>query len=271
MRLLGFDLETTGIDTSTARIWQVATNEREWIVNPGVPIPDEVRELCRIDDALMARIQLAPVWADVQAEVLEHLCSANALVTMNGLAYDLPVIRAHIGHAIRLPPVIDVRVLAVEILPDIADREIQGVTYTGHKLSNLALELGLVTAETLQAAAHDARFDCVLTLKAFHRLREGFTSLKTLLAYQEAARALQERDWQRFGVVPEDGPRFLWFRTCRACKQDFCGRPMKDCPACWGIGIVHQTKKKRGQPVERSFIRWMREKVRPLPLALQKP
>ena len=207
MRLLAADLETTGKDTSTARIWQVATNEREWLVNPEVPIPEEIRELCHINDALLARIQSAPVWADVQDEVLAHLCSADALVTMNGIRYDEPVLRAHIGDSIALPPVIDVRVLAFEAYPNIGDHQIGEVVYSGHKLANVALHLGLVTGEDLAVGAHDARFDCGLTLKVYHRLPPKWTAdLERLLAFQQRALELQDSDWDRFGVAPADGP-----------------------------------------------------------------
>lgn len=259
MRLLGFDIESTGLDTSTARIWQVATNEREWLVNPGVPIPDEIRELCHIDDALLARIESSPMWADVQDEVLEHLCSADALVTMNGIRYDEPVLRAHIGDSIALPPVIDVRVLAFEAYPNIGDHQIGEVVYSGHKLANVALHLELVTGEDLAAGAHDARFDCELTLRVYHRLPPKWTAdLERLLAFQQRALDLQSSDWERFGVAPVDGPAFLCFRACRLCKQSFSGQRMQPCPVCLGWGIVHQTKKKRGRPVDEGFLRWLK-------------
>lgn len=256
--LLAFDLETTGVDPSTARVWQVATNEREWLVNPGVPIPAEVREICRIDEVLMARIEASPRWEQVQEEVIEHLRQAKALVTMNGIRYDLPVLRAHIGDAIQLPPVIDVQVLGFEAMPDIPDHEVDGITYSGHKLANMAIHLGLVTGQQLKEGAHDARFDCRLTLEVLQQLPSVRHGLKALLAFQEEALALQEADWERFGVAPEDGPAFLWFRTCRACRQAYSGRKMAFCGGCAGWGIVHQTKKRRGQRVDAGFLRWLR-------------
>lgn len=269
MSLLAFDLETTGVDTSTARIWQVATNEREWIINPGVPIPAEVREICRIDEALMARIEASPRWEQVQEEVLAHLCQAKALVTMNGLRYDLPVLRAHIGDAFHLPPVIDVRVLGFEALPDIPDHEVDGVVYSGHKLSNMALQLGLITGQQLAEGAHDARFDCRLTLEVLQQLPSVRHGLKALLAFQEEALALQEADWERFGVAPAEGPAFLWFRSCRACRQVFSGRKLAFCERCGGWGILHQTKKRRGQRVDAGFLRWLRG-LENCPAALKK-
>lgn len=258
MRLLGFDVETTGIDTATARIWQVATNEREWIVNPGVSIPDDVREICRIDDALMARIQSAPMWAQVQEEVIAHLQTADALVTMNGVKYDEPVLRAHIGDTIALPPVIDVRILATEFLPDIGDHQVGETKFSGYKLGNLAIETGLLTGDTLVTSAHNAVFDCWVTLGVFNRLPCRFGPLERVLAFQREAMALQDADWDRFGVIPEDGPKFLWFRTCRDCKQAFTGRRLKPCRSCEGWGILHQTRKRRGKPVDANFLRWLR-------------
>jgi DNA polymerase III epsilon subunit-like protein len=259
MRLLGFDLETTGLDTSTARIWQVATNEKAWLVYPGAEIPQVVRELCHIDDALLERIHAAPAWEDLQAEVLAHLCSADALVTHNGTHYDLPCLRAHIGDSIPLPPIIDTKVLAFEAWPDIPDHKIGETVYSGHRLVNLALHLGLASVEDIEAGAHDARFDCWLALKVFRRLPKKWTEdLERLLAFQQRALELQSRDWERFGVVPQDGPRFLWFRTCRLCRQFFTGRQMRDCPTCGGWGVIHATKKRRGQAIDAGFLSWLR-------------
>src|SRR3990167_10967199 len=90
--LRAFDVETTSPDPATARIWQVATDEREWIVNPGVPIPDEIKVLCHIDEEMEARIAAAPAWPDVEDEGLEHLRDCDALVTQNGIKFDLPVL-----------------------------------------------------------------------------------------------------------------------------------------------------------------------------------
>lgn len=258
MRLKGFDLETTGVDTATAKIWQVATNEKEWLVNPGVPIPEDVRKLCRIDDALLARIEEAPKWAEVQDEVLAHLNEADALVTLNGIKYDEKVIRAHIGDSIKLPPVIDVRILATEFIPDICDHECGETTFSGYKLANLAIETGLLSAEALIEGSHNAVFDCWVTLGVFNRLPCHVGPLDRILAFQRQAQVMQDRDWERFGVAPAEGPAFLWFRSCRACRQVFSGRKLAFCERCGGWGILHQTKKRRGQRVDAGFLRWLR-------------
>lgn len=258
MRLLAFDVETTGVDTATAKIWQVATNEKEWLVNPGVPIPNEVRELCHIDDAMLARIEAAPLWAEVQDEVLAHLNEADALVTLNGVKYDAPVLRAHIGDTIPLPPVIDVRILATEFLPDIGDHECGVTTFSGYKLANLAIETGLLSAESLIEGSHNAVFDCWVTLGVFNRLPCHVGPLDRILAFQRQAQVMQDRDWERFGVIPEDAPKFLWFRSCRDCGQEFNGRRQKPCRTCDGWGILHQTKKRRGQPVDYGFLKWLK-------------
>lgn len=241
MKYLAFDLETTGVDTATSKIWQVATDKRSWLVNPGVPIPSDVRELCRIDDALLQRIESAPTWDQIQSEVLAHLRSADALVTYNGLHFDVPVLMAHIGTEADLPPVIDARVLVFEEMPNIQDHG----AFAGYKLGNVALSLGLATVEELEAGAHDARFDCQLTLKLFLALGQSTWLLSDTLYFQQSSDELQSKDWQMFGVNPEDGPRFLWFRSCRVCRQEFTGKPMNHCPACNGFGALHQTKKRR--------------------------
>lgn len=82
--------------------------------------------------------------------------------------------------------------------------------------------------------------------------------LDRLLRFQARAIQLQERDWELYGVVPEDGPRFIWFRTCRKCGGRGSILDRVACPDCRGIGYVHQTKKRRGQPVDAGFLRFVR-------------
>ena len=167
-------------------------------------------------------------------------------------------------------PVIDVRILATEFLPDIGDHQVGDVTFSGYKLGNLAIETGLLTGDSLVASAHNASFDCVVTLGVFNRLPCHVGPLERILAFQSEAMALQDADWDRFGIVPKDGPKFLWFRTCRECKQVYTGRRRKPCPSCNGWGILHQTKKRRGQPVDAGFLKWLRN-LDSCPEALKSP
>jgi DNA polymerase III epsilon subunit-like protein len=268
-RVKSFDLESTGKDPATARIWQVATDTREWFVNPQAEIPAEVVELCHITPAMMAEIQWSPTWDQLEADVMAELCDCDALVTQNGVKYDVPVLTNayHVGGSCSLPSLIDVKILAFEAWTDIGSHTVGEVELSGHKLANVGLHLGLTTAEDIIANAHNALWDCRLALAVFNALPSKWTAdLDRLMAFQARAMAMQERDWELYGVTPEDGPQFLWFRTCRKCmgSGDYVPHAAMDniepelCKACMGMGILHHTKKRRGQVVDPRFLRFVR-------------
>jgi len=111
--ILGFDLETTGVDAGSDRIVELGlacavNGEPAWttrtLVNPGIPIPAESTAIHKIDDAA---IQDAPTWAAVSQTFIRHLCGdamADAdpwadpvrpvLVGYNAVAFDAPFINA---------------------------------------------------------------------------------------------------------------------------------------------------------------------------------
>lgn len=123
-RLVGFDLETTGVDPSTARIVTAAFVEsgdssRTWLADPGVEIPEPARAVHGITTEF-AQANGAPV-AEVVAElctVLADLKADDAVVVGHNVVYDLSVLAAevrrhqpHIDLAALLPTIIDTFVL----------------------------------------------------------------------------------------------------------------------------------------------------------------
>lgn len=264
MKLRAMDCETTDKDPALAHIWQVATDQREWLVNPGVPISDEIRELCHIDDDMMEAIQDSPSWGAVQEEILEHLRDCDALVTQNGIRYDTRVLanEFHCNGDPGLPPVYDTRILAFEAWPNIGKHKIGEVEFSGHKLANLLLHLNLASAEEVLSSGHDATWDCKGTLNVFNALPAKWREdMPGLLAFQRRAMDLQAQDWERYGVVPEDGPKFLWFRTCRKCQKDRAALADGEglmCVICGAMGFVHHTEKRRGQAVDDGYLDFVR-------------
>ncbi|MFD6735931.1 exonuclease domain-containing protein, partial [Micromonospora aurantiaca] len=90
IRKMGFDTETTGPDPTEARIVTAALVVRgggrddtvmSWLINPGVPIPEEAAKIHGVDDAKAAE------GADPK-EALDDI--AERLVA--GLRYGMPVI-----------------------------------------------------------------------------------------------------------------------------------------------------------------------------------
>lgn len=114
------DCETTGTDPERDRIVEVAVvrdgARRVWRVNPGVPIPPEATAVHGIADADVAA---CPRFADVAHEVVGALAGC-VVVTFNGRAFDLPLLRAECERAgfawpLAAAPVVDVLTLDREL------------------------------------------------------------------------------------------------------------------------------------------------------------
>ncbi|WP_338118232.1 exonuclease domain-containing protein [Streptomyces coryli] len=105
--LVGFDLETTGTDPREARIVTaavIATREgdpvarREWLADPGVPIPDEAAAIHGISTArAVAEGRPAAAVADDIAEVLVGHWRAGAAVVAYNAAFDLSLLTAELA------------------------------------------------------------------------------------------------------------------------------------------------------------------------------
>lgn len=121
------DCETTGTDPERDRIVEVAVvrdgSRRAWRVFPGVPIPAEATAVHGIADADVAA---SPRFADVAHEVAAALAGA-IVVTFNGRAFDLPLLRAEFTRAGFAWPLADAPVVDVLTL----DRELTRHTLAG--------------------------------------------------------------------------------------------------------------------------------------------
>ncbi len=114
------DAETTGTDPAADRIVSLAVvrvapdgtrSTRSWRLNPGVPIGASATAVHGITDADVAD---CPRFADVAAEVAAALDGAT-LVTFNGRAFDLPLLRAEFARCgVEWTPGPDVDVLRLD-------------------------------------------------------------------------------------------------------------------------------------------------------------
>jgi DNA polymerase-3 subunit epsilon len=100
-----FDLETTGLDTSTARIVSAhvglldadgrVVRSRDWLADPGVPIPEQATAVHGISTE-RARAEGRPA-AEVVAEIIDELNSlfdAGIPVVIYNAPYDLSLLAA---------------------------------------------------------------------------------------------------------------------------------------------------------------------------------
>lgn len=94
--LVGFDLETTGVDPYTARIVTASvTTGLSILVNPGIPIPEEAANIHGITDAIAARGMDYHSAVIAIGDALSAAWDAGALlVGHNILQYDLPLLYA---------------------------------------------------------------------------------------------------------------------------------------------------------------------------------
>ena len=102
--LVVFDLETTGLDMVKDRIIQMSyikvmpdgsETRKNFYVNPGMPIPEEVVALTGISDEMVGNA--SPIEA-VLPDFLAHLRPSDTIVAHNAIRYQLPVRQLH-AHA----------------------------------------------------------------------------------------------------------------------------------------------------------------------------
>ncbi|MCX4749724.1 exonuclease domain-containing protein [Kitasatospora sp. NBC_01287] len=111
--LVGFDLETTGTDPAESRIVSAALVETigglpvrttRWLLDPGVPIPEQARAIHGISDE-QARTRGRPAAAAVE-EIAAALCAllaeGTAVVAFNA-PFDLSLIDAELRRHGRVP------------------------------------------------------------------------------------------------------------------------------------------------------------------------
>jgi len=120
---IGFDLETTGRDQTTARIItaalvdaQDAAASQTWLVNPGIPIPPESTAVHGITDEVARGGGQDPVSACTAiAEVLRRHWASGGVVVAYNAQYDFTVLvhelRRHGCPDLQVGPILDPLVL----------------------------------------------------------------------------------------------------------------------------------------------------------------
>lgn len=102
--VVGFDLETTGVDTNTARIVTASVvlldaqgqvvNQREWLVDPGVEIPEAATAVHGVStEKARAEGMPAAQGVDEILNLLQFAAKQSPIVAFNA-SYDFSVLHA---------------------------------------------------------------------------------------------------------------------------------------------------------------------------------
>ncbi|GHH79621.1 3'-5' exonuclease [Streptomyces sulfonofaciens] len=165
--LIGFDLETTGTDPAEARIVTAAVIEvgggrplgrREWLADPGVPIPPDAVAVHGISDERAAAGRPADQVADAIAGVLAGAWRAGVPVVAYNASFDLTLLAAELRrHGLpSLRERLDGADPAPVIDPYTIDRAVDRYRRGKRTLEAVCAEYGV-----LLEAAHDAAADAL--------------------------------------------------------------------------------------------------------------
>jgi 5'-3' exonuclease/DNA polymerase III epsilon subunit-like protein len=178
-RLVGFDLETTGVDPATARIVtaafvESATQVRTWLADPGVEIPETARAVHGITTEY-AQANGAPAVQVVTAlcEVFAALKDEGAVIVGHNVVYDLSVLAAEVT---RHCPDIDF----ASIIPTIIDTFVVDKHIDPYRRGKRTLTETAKTYRVELLDAHDAAADALAALDISRALAEKSTEIASL-------------------------------------------------------------------------------------------
>lgn len=175
--LIGFDLETTGTDPREARIVTGAVIEvragqelgrREWLADPGVPIPQDAVAVHGItDEKAAAEGRPGAEVADAIATVLVSYWQSGVPVVAYNAAFDLSLLAAELRRH-GLPSLRD-RLGGAEpgpvVDPYTIDRSVDRYRRGKRNLAAVCTEYGVVLE-----SAHDASADALAAARLAHAL-----------------------------------------------------------------------------------------------------
>jgi len=222
---VGFDTETTGVDTSTARIVTAAliirvpdtlTETKTWLLDPGVEIPPETTAVHGIttEHARQHGQPAAEGLEEIAETLAEHLRNDAPVVVYNA-SFDLPLLEAELArHGL---PTLEERVGTKHypvLDPLVLDRWVDRYRKGKRKLSDLTAHYGVTVEDEL----HNAEVDVLAMLDVLEEMARrwpqiGMTALDQLRAVQANAHyewASNFNEWLRSQGATRPGPSEVW-------------------------------------------------------------
>jgi DNA polymerase-3 subunit epsilon len=181
-----FDLETTGVDTSTARIVTAhvgvidetgaVVERKDWIVNPGVPIPEGAAAVHGITDDRAQRFGRPPgeVVAEILAAIRSVFLRGFPLVVFNA-PYDLTLLAAE-AERHRLWPL---ETTAPVVDPFVLDKEVDRFRKGKRTLTAAAEVYGVDLTD-----AHDAGADAIAAGRVAQAIARRYSDVLSLEAHE---------------------------------------------------------------------------------------
>ncbi|CAM3086470.1 3'-5' exonuclease [Prescottella defluvii] len=199
--ICAFDLETTGRDPLSARIVTacVVTVEdgrprtRNWIVDPGVDIPEDASAIHGISTAHAREhgLDYEFGYREVRRALTDAWAAGYAVVAFNA-SYDLTVMDAE-GRRLGLPPMDD---YGLVVDPYVIDREVDRYRRGKRTLGALCEHYGVEPG-----AAHEAESDALAAAELARILPLRFPELATLddvMTSQAGWHAERQRDFAEY-------------------------------------------------------------------------
>jgi DNA polymerase III epsilon subunit family exonuclease len=178
---VAFDVETTGLSARSGRVVEIAAVKfrngqilatRNWLVNPGVPIPANARRIHGITDAMVAG---KPAFGEVFPEFAEFV--GDSVLLAHNATFDVRFMAAELArHELAGPgnKVIDTLGLARAWFPDARRHTLK------HLVAHLTLKQPATDGQGLHRAGTDAFYVQALFLAGL-RKRPGLTTLADLV------------------------------------------------------------------------------------------
>jgi len=170
-KMIVWDIESTGVDTNNDRIVQLVISTAngageildtwEWIINPGVEMPDSVAEIHGLTTGYLQEVGVAPDRALAGAyEVFEE--SKDLIWVAYNLAFDMSILNAEFGRHLDLDW-FNSSVAGVQLFdPLVVDRHRDKWRKGKRTLEAAAGHYGVKFDATL---AHEAGYDVEMTAK----------------------------------------------------------------------------------------------------------